>query len=214
MLSPSRPPPRSRGRGRCERGRRVRGRQEEEFGFIAILFRVVTGVWESITALWVVREWIPISTSPKDARTRRSGEFGAARSRTSRGELATAAEVTTGAIYHHFGSKLGLSCSCAVTSSAGFSTGWGRSRGGEPGCGGRGAPRRLRLRRSGGFPHRWPSRGGRGRTTGWSGARWAGAPRRAPVGQGSGAGRPPARGGRRDSQCRRAGRASRCLGGG
>ena len=57
-----------------------------------------------------MREWIPISTSPKgrlalaavkEFGTRPFGDVTV-------GELAAAADVTTGAIYHHFGSKLGL----------------------------------------------------------------------------------------------------------
>jgi AcrR family transcriptional regulator len=57
-----------------------------------------------------VREWIPISTSPKGrlalAAVKQFGErpFDDVRV----GELAAAANVTTGALYHHFGSKLGL----------------------------------------------------------------------------------------------------------
>jgi AcrR family transcriptional regulator len=57
-----------------------------------------------------VREWIPVSTSPK-ARLALAAvrEFGARPfEEVTVGELAAAAEVTTGAIYHHFGSKLGL----------------------------------------------------------------------------------------------------------
>jgi AcrR family transcriptional regulator len=57
-----------------------------------------------------VREWIPISTSPRGrlavAAVR---EFGARRyDAITVGELAAAAGVTTGALYHHFDSKLGL----------------------------------------------------------------------------------------------------------
>ena len=57
-----------------------------------------------------MREWIPISTSPKGrlalAAVKQFGErpFDDVRV----GELAAAANVTTGALYHHFGSKLGL----------------------------------------------------------------------------------------------------------
>ncbi|MFT4220629.1 MAG: TetR family transcriptional regulator [Microbacterium sp.] len=57
-----------------------------------------------------MREWVPISTSPKGrlalAAVRVFGDraFG----EVTVGELAAAAGVTTGAIYHHFGSKLGL----------------------------------------------------------------------------------------------------------
>lgn len=57
-----------------------------------------------------VREWIPVSTSPKGRLV-----LAAVRAFGSRpydavtvGELARAAEVTTGALYHHFDSKLGL----------------------------------------------------------------------------------------------------------
>jgi len=60
--------------------------------------------------MYRVREWIPVSTSPKGRLalcavkqfgTRPFDEVTVA-------ELATAAKVTTGALYHHFGSKLGL----------------------------------------------------------------------------------------------------------
>jgi AcrR family transcriptional regulator len=57
-----------------------------------------------------VRQWIPISTSPKGrlalAAVRQFGlrPF----DEVTVGDLAAAAKVTTGAIYHHFGSKLGL----------------------------------------------------------------------------------------------------------
>jgi AcrR family transcriptional regulator len=57
-----------------------------------------------------MREWIPVSTSPKGrlalAAVREFG--GRSFDEVTVGELAAAAEVTTGAIYHHFGSKLGL----------------------------------------------------------------------------------------------------------
>ncbi|HEY8581658.1 MAG TPA: helix-turn-helix domain-containing protein [Capillimicrobium sp.] len=57
-----------------------------------------------------MREWVPTSSSPKGrlavAAVR---EFGARPfEEVTVGELAAAAKVTTGAIYHHFGSKLGL----------------------------------------------------------------------------------------------------------
>jgi AcrR family transcriptional regulator len=57
-----------------------------------------------------VHEWIPVSTSPK-GRLALSAvkEFGARPfDEVTVAELATAANVTTGALYHHFGSKLGL----------------------------------------------------------------------------------------------------------
>lgn len=57
-----------------------------------------------------MREWIPISTSPKGRLALAAvKEFGARPfGDVTVGELAAAADVTTGAIYHHFGSKLGL----------------------------------------------------------------------------------------------------------
>jgi AcrR family transcriptional regulator len=57
-----------------------------------------------------VREWIPVSTSPKGRLTIAAvKEFGARPfDDVTVGELAAAAKVTTGALYHHFGSKLGL----------------------------------------------------------------------------------------------------------
>jgi AcrR family transcriptional regulator len=57
-----------------------------------------------------VREWIPISTSPKGRLALVAvREFGARTfDEVTVGELAAAAEVTTGALYHHFQSKLGL----------------------------------------------------------------------------------------------------------
>ena len=55
-------------------------------------------------------EWIPISTSPKGrlalAAVREFGSRGF--DEVTVAELATAANVTTGALYHHFESKLGL----------------------------------------------------------------------------------------------------------
>ncbi|MFG1947240.1 TetR/AcrR family transcriptional regulator [Nonomuraea sp. NPDC048826] len=57
-----------------------------------------------------MQEWIPVSTSPKGrlvlAAVREFG--GRPFDEVTVTELAAAAEVTTGAIYHHFGSKLGL----------------------------------------------------------------------------------------------------------
>jgi AcrR family transcriptional regulator len=57
-----------------------------------------------------VREWIPISTSPKGrlalAAVKQFGERPF--DDVTVGELAAAADVTTGVLYHHFGSKLGL----------------------------------------------------------------------------------------------------------
>ena len=57
-----------------------------------------------------MREWIPISTSPKGRLALAAvAQFGARPfDAVTVGELAAAADVTTGAIYHHFGSKLGL----------------------------------------------------------------------------------------------------------
>jgi AcrR family transcriptional regulator len=57
-----------------------------------------------------VREWIPISTSPKGRLALAAvKQFGARPfDEVTVGELAAAADVTTGALYHHFGSKLGL----------------------------------------------------------------------------------------------------------
>ena len=57
-----------------------------------------------------VREWIPVSTSPKGRLVLSAvKEFGARPfDEVTVAELATAAKVTTGALYHHFGSKLGL----------------------------------------------------------------------------------------------------------
>ncbi len=57
-----------------------------------------------------MREWVPVSTSPKGRLALVAvKEFGSrAFDDVTVGELATAADVTTGAIYHHFESKLGL----------------------------------------------------------------------------------------------------------
>jgi AcrR family transcriptional regulator len=57
-----------------------------------------------------MREWIPISTSPKGRLALAAVEQFGARpfDEVTVGELAAAAKVTTGALYHHFGSKLGL----------------------------------------------------------------------------------------------------------
>jgi AcrR family transcriptional regulator len=58
----------------------------------------------------VVREWIPVSTSAKGRLALAAvREFGARPfAEVTVVELATAAGVTTGALYHHFGNKLGL----------------------------------------------------------------------------------------------------------
>ena len=57
-----------------------------------------------------MREWIPVSTSPKGRLALTAVKAFGARpfDEVTVGELAAAAEVTTGALYHHFGSKLGL----------------------------------------------------------------------------------------------------------
>src|SRR5829696_4499987 len=57
-----------------------------------------------------MREWIPVSSSPKGRLALAAvKEFGARPfDEVTVGELAAAAKVTTGALYHHFGSKLGL----------------------------------------------------------------------------------------------------------
>ena len=57
-----------------------------------------------------MREWIPISTSPKGRLALAAVEQFGERpfDDVTVGELAAAADVTTGALYHHFGSKLGL----------------------------------------------------------------------------------------------------------
>jgi AcrR family transcriptional regulator len=57
-----------------------------------------------------MREWVPVSSSPKGRLALAAvREFGARRFEdVTVGELATQAEVTTGALYHHFESKIGL----------------------------------------------------------------------------------------------------------
>ncbi len=57
-----------------------------------------------------MRNWIPVSTSPKGRLALAAvKEFGARPfDEVTVGELAAAARVTTGALYHHFGSKLAL----------------------------------------------------------------------------------------------------------
>ena len=57
-----------------------------------------------------VREWIPVSTSPKGRLALAAvKQFGARPfDEVTVAELARTAQVTTGALYHHFGSKLGL----------------------------------------------------------------------------------------------------------
>jgi AcrR family transcriptional regulator len=57
-----------------------------------------------------MREWIPMSTSPKGRLALAAVEQFGARpfDEVTVAELSTAASVTTGALYHHFGSKLGL----------------------------------------------------------------------------------------------------------
>jgi len=57
-----------------------------------------------------MREWIPVSTSPKGRLALAAVKAFGARPfhEVTVGELAAAAKVTTGALYHHFGSKLGL----------------------------------------------------------------------------------------------------------
>jgi AcrR family transcriptional regulator len=57
-----------------------------------------------------VREWVPVSTSPRGRLALAAvEEFGARPfEEVTVAELAAAAKVTTGALYHHFGSKLGL----------------------------------------------------------------------------------------------------------
>lgn len=57
-----------------------------------------------------VQEWIPVSTSPKGRLVLAAvKEFGTRPfDEVTVAELATAAKATTGVLYHHFGSKLGL----------------------------------------------------------------------------------------------------------
>ncbi|MGH3365999.1 MAG: TetR/AcrR family transcriptional regulator [Nocardioidaceae bacterium] len=57
-----------------------------------------------------MREWIPVSTSPKGRLALVAVKAFGARpfDEVTVSELASAANVTTGALYHHFGSKLGL----------------------------------------------------------------------------------------------------------
>lgn len=57
-----------------------------------------------------MREWIPVSTSPKGRLALAAvKQFGVRPfDEVMVAELAAAAKVTTGALYHHFGSKLGL----------------------------------------------------------------------------------------------------------
>jgi AcrR family transcriptional regulator len=57
-----------------------------------------------------MREWVPVSTSPRGRLVLAAvKEFGARPfDEVTVAELAAAAKVTTGALYHHFGSKLGL----------------------------------------------------------------------------------------------------------
>jgi AcrR family transcriptional regulator len=57
-----------------------------------------------------MREWLPVSTSPKGRLVLAAlREFGRRPyPEVTVAELAAGAEVTTGAIYHHFGSKVGL----------------------------------------------------------------------------------------------------------
>ena len=57
-----------------------------------------------------MREWVPVSTSPKGKLALRALEVFGGRpfEDVTVGELAAAAGVTTGSLYHHFDSKLGL----------------------------------------------------------------------------------------------------------
>ena len=74
-----------------------------------------------------MREWIPVSTSPKGRLALAAvREFGSRPfDEVTVGELAAAADVTTGALYHHFGSKLGLyDFVGADVESGAYWTGW------------------------------------------------------------------------------------------
>lgn len=57
-----------------------------------------------------MREWVPVSSSARGRLARAAVEAFGARpfEAVTVGELAAAARVSTGALYHHFGSKLGL----------------------------------------------------------------------------------------------------------
>jgi AcrR family transcriptional regulator len=57
-----------------------------------------------------MRDWIPVSSSPKGRLARGAlEEFGERRfDEVTVGDIAARANVTTGPLYHHFGSKLGL----------------------------------------------------------------------------------------------------------
>ncbi|RFS81307.1 TetR/AcrR family transcriptional regulator [Actinomadura spongiicola] len=57
-----------------------------------------------------MREWVPVSTSPRGRLALAAVEAFGTRpfAEVTVTELAAAAQVTTGALYHHFGSKLGL----------------------------------------------------------------------------------------------------------
>ncbi|MGH3241522.1 MAG: TetR/AcrR family transcriptional regulator [Spirillospora sp.] len=57
-----------------------------------------------------MREWVPVSTSPRGRLALAAVEAFGTRpfAEVTVADLASAAQVTTGALYHHFGSKLGL----------------------------------------------------------------------------------------------------------